>query len=596
MSLKAWYTFNGNYNNQGVGDLNLGVSIAPTYVNGNAGKAISTGEFTWTAAQTASVYNNQAISIAFWIYPTESSNNTGVICGNQGMGASNNRKFTLFQYPNSTSLYWSWQNDTANATFTNGVVSGCFPAKTWTHCCVTYQNPNGTIYINGVKKTTFTGVSNSSSFAYATPIIGQNSYRYLRDFRVYDNCISDKEVKELAKGLCLHYKLHPADISNLVQNSFDFSGWNIGEGWTKSTDADGSTVYSFSRTGATSNNLVRIIPAVKLTPSNYPNGVTISMDFKADDISAVNSKIIGALQIYKSNGTRIGWVEPGWDLSKVSSGVWTRISRTFPYSEITRISDGKSAASDVSYTQLSFQLVQNGSIHIKKIKCEAGTKATPWCFNPSDALYGKLYNNIESDVSGMGFNGTKVSLGLPCDSPKYNTSFSIAGGYIGYNNSPLTLLSTNHTFAFWAKVTTPANTQCIWNCRTSVGGPISVFIISSNFRYDDGASHTLSYTIPTNKWEHYVITRNSSNIKLYVNGVLKVTTTSTAFTSIGTKGTIGASSTNTATGSGNNFAGALSDFRIYATALSDADVLDLYKNSASIDNKGNLFAREFSEV
>ena len=38
-----------------------------------------------------------------------------------------------------------------------------------------------------------------------------------------------------------------------------------------------------------------------------------------------------------------------------------------------------------------------------------------------------------------------------------------------------------------------------------------------------------------------------------------------------------------------------SDARIYATALSQEDILDLYQNSAHLDNKGNLTAYEFIE-
>ena len=34
--------------------------------------------------------------------------------------------------------------------------------------------------------------------------------------------------------------------------------------------------------------------------------------------------------------------------------------------------------------------------------------------------------------------------------------------------------------------------------------------------------------------------------------------------------------------------GNLSDFRIYATALSESDVLNLYQSSASLDSQGNL--------
>ena len=43
------------------------------------------------------------------------------------------------------------------------------------------------------------------------------------------------------------------------------------------------------------------------------------------------------------------------------------------------------------------------------------------------------------------------------------------------------------------------------------------------------------------------------------------------------------------------FPGRLSDVRIYATALSPADVLELYHTPASVDNKGNFYCGEFKE-
>ena len=45
-----------------------------------------------------------------------------------------------------------------------------------------------------------------------------------------------------------------------------------------------------------------------------------------------------------------------------------------------------------------------------------------------------------------------------------------------------------------------------------------------------------------------------------------------------------------------NAMSSISDFRIYATALSEEDILELYHTSATIDNKGNIYARELVEI
>jgi hypothetical protein len=71
-------------------------------------------------------------------------------------------------------------------------------------------------------------------FAWSTDHLAYADYRpncELNDVRVYDECLSPQEVKEIAKGLRLHYQLNAARFDNLlgrnemyVYNNYSGSG------------------------------------------------------------------------------------------------------------------------------------------------------------------------------------------------------------------------------------------------------------------------------------------------------------------------------------------------------------------------------------
>lgn len=94
------------------------------------------------------------------------------------------------------------------------------------------------------------------------------------------------------------------------------------------------------------------------------------------------------------------------------------------------------------------------------------------------------------------------------------------------------------------------------------------------------------------KWHMLTMTYDGANIKRYVDGALLNTQAAT--------GTIDRPNDPFIFGHGASTGyyckdAYLSDARIYATALSAADILELYKTAAVIDNQQNLYAYEFVE-
>lgn len=160
---------------------------------------------------------------------------------------------------------------------------------------------------------------------------------------------------------------------------------------------------------------------------------------------------------------------------------------------------------------------------------------------------------------------------------KLGNALTFSNSAITLSPAPITKDTQEFSFAFWFNTTNVSATQCLYNGRTTTGGPVSVFLISGCWRLDDGTQHQFNSTsLTANTWNHIVITRDSSNIKLYQNGVLKQTMTATAFTTAGTSASIGMSS-NSNTPSGNAIVGQVNDYRIYDHVLSVKEIKELSK-------------------
>lgn len=200
MSLVAWYPLNNSVKNQGVLDLELTQVTAPAYGDGKVTpKALTTGAFKWTAAQAAKVFNNDAFSYSCWFKNLAEASDTT----NRAMifGSNSPRIFSLFQYDAAGKLHLSWYangKDTTGGTLST-VITNVFPKNTWVHLCVTYSSKLGThVYIDGVQKyENLTFKMNCTDFAKETQVIYNSAYHVINDVRIYNHCLSLKEVTEL---------------------------------------------------------------------------------------------------------------------------------------------------------------------------------------------------------------------------------------------------------------------------------------------------------------------------------------------------------------------------------------------------------------
>lgn len=595
--LCLWLPFtDGVIKNQGLINDEFITSIDPTFSNdGKLGKCLEQGQFDMSATMTSKILNNQALTICFWIYiNAEEGSQGGTIFGNINTNVEfNNRKFSIFQYPTCNDLHLSWMNDAAKAFIMTPIYKGVLPSYQWTHVTVTYHNPTMTVYINGIKKYTYSGVSNSSSFEYQTRVVGQNAYRKLNDFRIYNECLSPRQVKEISKGLVCHYPLGEIDGKiggrNLLQHSslvgeqlMCYTIDSMNSVTTKSYEEEGYHIVTPS-TGNGNNGVG--FKYTDFTSLGIKQGDTITFSCDIKGTSDTHSPFIkihfsakAASHIWYGvdsvNSVGVGFIP--------LKNKWQRISVAFTIPDTSE------------WTGNNMWLAIHGNfesdLYIKNLKLEKSSTATPWTPAPEDDS--SFYDNVIYDTSGYNNNGSVTDSTYPTwssDTPRHKGSYMFNGNkqFLKFQN-PISSAFAEFSISCWVKFTNVTN-DAICTMRSGVGTGVALFRIGNNFRLDDNSVTTFStYAIPQNTWLHVVVTRLSSCKKLYVNGVLKQTVNTVGdMKLISNVGTIGASS-QSGDGISNYLNGQLSDFRIYATALSDSDILELYQSSASVDNNGNL--------
>lgn len=188
-------------------------------------------------------------SLACWVKSTSwSANNDIILCKNASESTSSQFYLSII---NGTSLNLGINGGSSNGA---GGYSYAFSTNTWYHVAATYDGTNYAMYINGnqVKSGACTttkptnllnlGIGCRSTNAGGTASTG-NANKRLNDVRIYNHCLSSMEVKELAKGLVLHYPLNRQGLgpSNLIKNGFGELGT---ENWTNSSNISTTDIPS----------------------------------------------------------------------------------------------------------------------------------------------------------------------------------------------------------------------------------------------------------------------------------------------------------------------------------------------------------------
>ena len=575
MSLQIWLPLQGDLHNQGLSSITIKENEQTSIVdsNGKFGKCYSFSNGQRIGFNIDPTHwNSSQVSMSCWIYPTEWT-------------------FT-YTPPLTLSTTSSWKNTIGfctSLTETNdkiyfivsdgdnyksvSISTTLLPLNTWSIITGTFDGNVLKIYINGIEKNSITL---SSQFPIVWPNAGGVGARSIspatsyftgkvNDVRIYDHCLSPKEVEEIAKGLVLHYKLDDGYVegtTNLLsatrsypeETDIPFSSTSTSQGvyWSYNITNPMYTLSAYINN--TSNQSIRVVLSTKRASDNEVHNV--------------------------ANGNYIAPGEKGW----------SKCTYTIPSTEVE------------NYIRVGLQAsaAQNTVTPLPKVQffqLEAKDHQTPWTLGGTTRTPTTVY-----DSSGYSHNGTITgSLTAAAGSPRYDvaTVFDATNGRFDFDHfTDADALTNEFTFSGWIyRNYTDATTRYIYYglCEiylyTDFKPRITWNHASADLSYNTQNSWASGVVIPLQEWTHLVFTFKDGVLYYYINGV-QYGPSDRSGTGTFMRGTRGTPNGHI----GWSWIGNLSDIRTYATALTEDQVKELYNTSMSVDSNGNIHARELVEL
>ena len=590
MSLQVWLPLNGNLNNQG---LSAVTSTGGTVNNtGILGKCYACSSSSYITIQNP-VTDKYDFSFSFWMkVPTTLASvgawNTMFLF--RALNINNNSAET------SEGISWTDYNnikiyDEANHQNIWMAPGNQFNYDKWCHYTITHTgNDSSTtikVYTDGILRGTFNNshrlVLRSGDILLGSGINPSYGPIYFNDFRLYDHCLSAKEVKEISKGLICHYKLDNKGFGNS-----NLCPLTNNQEWT----AVGTDAYYTTLALSTSN--FGLSAGDTFTWSMYVKVPTKIKTLKA------------RVQFYNSDSDRTNYFGDTY-ITNGEGRIFVTGTVLSGYSRMELLID---------YNSSSDILSTNVVCYYKMPKLERGSVATSWCPHASDSLYTSLGfdSPTEVDCSGYRNDGNKVGNVLSSE-PKgrYSTSTYCKSSNIGTSTpkgaafikcalvSPI-INATTLTINWWGNIEDYSYQDSgILSLSNDPSYP-SDYTTSALAQYDsifrfnltDGNDSSIDSLalIETGDWHMYTLVFNNGIVQGYRDGVSIISNSKS--------GTLAQFSyiymgINVAGGAYRQTKSKWSDFRIYSTALSASDIKELYSASASVDKNGNMYAYEFKE-
>jgi hypothetical protein len=380
---------------------------------------------------------------------------------------------------------------------------------------------------------------------------------------------------QLPISISLWYK---PNVLNVEQMLFQNDGYNC-SGWA--SPSSGSNLY---------HGIVVIISSSNAILASYGNGGSCGSSSRRTAVSAngiINSTNLWYhITVIIKGPTNFEIYVNGMSLSLTYSGTGGNLTYSSSNGRINgAINGGLPSNSLINDVRLYDYVLSQ-----KEINELAKAKVLHYTFNKDES--------ITYDTSGLKRDISKVG------TPVWNSTGRLGSGSYTFSSGnrlqrtglAFPVSSDRLTLAAWVYPTgTHTNDRGIviqenGNYYLTVTPTQQVSV----YWYDTSVPgyHTTTETLPLNTWSHIATVWNGTQNLIYINGVLVKTTATN------TPGRASFPNPVTVGGENNNsryFVGSIDDTRIYATALTTADILDMYQTRSKIDNNGNLYANEFVE-
>lgn len=552
MALQVWLPLTKNLSNQGLNNMTFSIDADSNIILDNNGKigacySRSTKQTSGRIVSNSTINLSEDISMACWALVSNCVGDTanGLISNHSH---ANNTGVGITVKQVSTSDYRISCNTGTGSNRTYCTYYGTTNIKgAWHHLTLTYSKSAKQLilYVDGNTEYTLNNYVNSSIADYIiifdwSTTYNNTSYRpaaKLNDVRIYDHCLSPKEVKEIAKGLVLHYPLNDAYV----------------EGTT-------NLVTSITKGGQTTVN------GYEVTTSGVSKDTYFTLNL-SEKIVAGNTYTISC-----RNNFDTGLY---WDFPIGSQANQTLTWRITPgYSSYTFVANSGNSYWDKNICfmdDLSGTARNAGkSFKMWDWQIEKKDHATPF-------VIGTRNETIVYDCSGYQNNGVvSGNVTLSVDSPRYIGSYKfIPNAMI---STPGIVNFDKCTYSVWCK--DPSMSYKIVFCD---GTSKVAFGESSGFLCSCGNNSQNKFTKNNWKnsdWNHVVVVRDGSTYKMYINGEAETQSgTADYWNHSASTITVGGREENAAMWNGN-----ISDFRIYTTALSADDIKELYNTSCIVNS------------